>query len=64
MVVIEEFVVRVFKGGKVTIPKRLTELFGVYDGEFELDSVKLIHDSLVDLLENESMNKPRRRHKA
>jgi len=32
--------------------------------EFELDSVKLIHDSLVDLLENESMNKPRRRHKA
>jgi bifunctional DNA-binding transcriptional regulator/antitoxin component of YhaV-PrlF toxin-antitoxin module len=32
VVVVEEFVVRVFKGGKVTVPKRLRELFGVEDG--------------------------------
>jgi len=31
---VEEFVVRVFKGGKVTVPKRLRELFGVYDGDY------------------------------
>ena len=30
----EEFVVRVFKGGKVTVPKRLRELFGVEDGDY------------------------------
>ena len=30
----EEFVVRVFKGGKITIPKRLGELFGVEDGDY------------------------------
>jgi len=30
----EEFVVRVFKGGKVTVPKRLRELFGVDDGDY------------------------------
>jgi len=29
VVVVEEFVVRVFKGGKVAVPKRLRELFGV-----------------------------------
>ena len=28
VVVVEEFVVRVFKGGKVTVPKRLRELLG------------------------------------
>jgi len=27
-------VVRVFKGGKVTVPKRLRELFGVEDGDY------------------------------
>ena len=26
--------VRVFKGGKVTVPKRLRELFGVEDGDY------------------------------
>lgn len=30
----EEFVVRVFQGGKVTVPKRLRELFGVEDGDY------------------------------
>lgn len=30
----EEFVVRVFKGGKVTVPKRLRELFNVEDGDY------------------------------
>ena len=34
MVVVEEFVVRVFKGGKVTVPKRLRELLGVEDGDY------------------------------
>ena len=34
MVVVEEFVVRVFKGGKVTVPKRLRELFNVEDGDY------------------------------
>jgi len=28
----EEFVGRVFTGGKVTVPRRLRELFGVEDG--------------------------------
>lgn len=28
----EEFVARVFAGGKVTVPKRLRELFDVKDG--------------------------------
>ena len=26
--------VRVFKGGKITVPKRLRELFGVEDGDY------------------------------
>jgi bifunctional DNA-binding transcriptional regulator/antitoxin component of YhaV-PrlF toxin-antitoxin module len=30
----EEFVVRVFKGGKVTVPKRLRELFRIEDGNY------------------------------
>ena len=30
----EEFVARVFKGGKVTVPKRFRELFGVEDGDY------------------------------
>ncbi len=34
VVVVEEFVVRVFKGGKVTVPKRLRELFKVEDGDY------------------------------
>jgi len=34
VVVMEEFVVRVFKGGKVTVPKRLRDLFGVEDGDY------------------------------
>jgi len=34
VVVMEEFVVRVFKGGKVTVPKRLRELFKVEDGDY------------------------------
>jgi bifunctional DNA-binding transcriptional regulator/antitoxin component of YhaV-PrlF toxin-antitoxin module len=34
VVVVEEFVVRVFAGGKVTVPRRLRELFGVEDGDY------------------------------
>ncbi len=34
VVVMEEFVARVFKGGKVTVPKRLRELFDVRDGDY------------------------------
>lgn len=34
VVVMEEFVVRVFKGGKVTVPKRLRDLFEVEDGDY------------------------------
>jgi len=34
VVVVEEFVVRVFKGGKVTVPKRLRELLEVEDGDY------------------------------
>ena len=30
----EEFVARVFQGGKVTVPKRLRELFDVEDGDY------------------------------
>jgi bifunctional DNA-binding transcriptional regulator/antitoxin component of YhaV-PrlF toxin-antitoxin module len=30
----EEFVVRVFRGGKVTVPKRLREFAGVEDGDY------------------------------
>ena len=30
----EEFVVRVFTGGKVTVPKQLRERFGVLDGDY------------------------------
>lgn len=30
----EEFAARVFKGGKVTVPKRLRDLFGVKDGDY------------------------------
>jgi len=30
----EQFVCRVFQGGKVTIPKRLRELLGVGDGDY------------------------------
>jgi bifunctional DNA-binding transcriptional regulator/antitoxin component of YhaV-PrlF toxin-antitoxin module len=42
----EEFVVRVFKGGKVTVPKRLRELFSVEDGDY----VRL---ALVEVLKKE-----------
>ena len=31
---LEEFVVRVFKGGKVTVPKHLRELCQVADGDY------------------------------
>lgn len=30
----EQFVVRVFSGGKVTIPKRIRELLQVEDGDY------------------------------
>jgi bifunctional DNA-binding transcriptional regulator/antitoxin component of YhaV-PrlF toxin-antitoxin module len=32
--VLEEFVARVFKDGKVTIPKHLRDLCGVVDGDY------------------------------
>ena len=31
---VEEFVARVFQGGKVTIPKRARELLDVEDGDY------------------------------
>jgi bifunctional DNA-binding transcriptional regulator/antitoxin component of YhaV-PrlF toxin-antitoxin module len=31
---VEEFVVRVFTGGKVTVPKQLRERFDVADGDY------------------------------
>jgi len=31
---VEEFVVRVFTGGKVTVPKQLRERFCVLDGDY------------------------------
>jgi len=31
---VEQFVVRVFQGGKVTIPKRVRELLEVEDGDY------------------------------
>jgi len=31
---VEHFVVRVFQGGKVTIPKRVRELLEVEDGDY------------------------------
>ncbi|NIR87326.1 hypothetical protein GWO13_07065 [Candidatus Bathyarchaeota archaeon] len=31
---VEEFVARVFGGGKVTVPKRVRELLGVEDGDY------------------------------
>ena len=34
VVVVEEFVARVFGGGKVTVPKRLRELLAVADGDY------------------------------
>ncbi len=43
VLLLEEFVVRVFKDGKVTVPKRLRELFLVEDGDY----VKL---ALVEVL--------------
>ncbi len=46
VVVMEEFVARVFKGGKVTVPKRLREIFGVADGDY----VRL---ALVEVLKKE-----------
>ena len=50
----EEFVARVFKGGKVTIPKRLRELFRVEDGCY----VRL---ALVEVLVKESEGVVRRK---
>jgi len=46
VVAMEEFVVRVFKGGKVTVPKRLRDIFGVEDGDY----VRL---ALVEVLKKE-----------
>jgi len=31
---LEQFVARVFQGGKVTVPKRLRKLLGVQDGDY------------------------------
>jgi hypothetical protein len=52
--VMEEFVVRVFKGGKVTVPKRLRELFSVEDGDY----VRL---GLVEVLKKADKDWVRRR---
>jgi bifunctional DNA-binding transcriptional regulator/antitoxin component of YhaV-PrlF toxin-antitoxin module len=34
VILMEQFVVRVFQGGKVTIPKRVRELLEVEDGDY------------------------------
>lgn len=34
VIVMEEFVVRVFKCGKVTVPKQLRDLWDVEDGDY------------------------------
>ena len=34
MIAVEEFVVRVFAGGKVTVPKQLRDRFRFGDGEY------------------------------
>ena len=41
-VLVEEFVARVFQGGKVTIPKRVRELLDVVDGDYVRLSVEVI----------------------
>ena len=46
--------VRVFKGGRVTVPKRLRDLFGVVDGDY----VRL---ALVEVLKKEDEDWVRRR---
>lgn len=42
----EEFVARVFAGGKVTVPRRLRELFEIEDGDY----VRLV---LVEVLKRD-----------
>lgn len=54
VVAMEEFVVRVFKGGKVTVPKRLRELFSIEDGDY----LKL---GLVEVLKKEDERWVRRK---
>jgi len=41
--VLEEFVARVFKDGKITIPKHLRDLHGVTDGDY-------VRSALVEVL--------------
>ena len=50
----EEFVARVFGGGKVTVPKRLREVLGVADGDY----VRL---GVVEVLKREGGKWVRRR---
>jgi len=50
----EEFVVRVFKGGKVTVPKRFRDVFGVEDGDY----VRLV---LVEVLKRQGEGWVRRK---
>jgi len=46
MVGLEEFIARVFQGGKVTIPKRLREVLGVEDGDYvRLALVEVVRSS-------------------
>ena len=43
VVVVEQFVARVFQDGKVTVPKRLRELLGIEDGDYvRLNVVEVI----------------------
>ena len=43
--VLEEFVARVFKDGKITIPKRLRDLYCVADGDY-------VRSALVEVLKS------------
>ena len=49
---LEQFIARVFKGGKVTIPKRVREVLGVVDGDYVrlavVEVVEPVRPSKVD----------------
>jgi bifunctional DNA-binding transcriptional regulator/antitoxin component of YhaV-PrlF toxin-antitoxin module len=46
---LEEFVARVFKDGKVTVPKRLRSLYGISDGDYvRLGLVEVLKKNQAD----------------
>jgi hypothetical protein len=62
VVVMEEFVVRVFKGGKVTVLKRLRDIFGVGDGDYvRLALVEVLKKEDAGARASPTMNIPNRK---